>query len=395
MKAKKITSLKKLIFWGLFLTGVSIVFYSGRAFEEYFTSKYFYFLTSFLLSGSIIFLILRLISSTETFGDKTEKKHAIHTDHIPRIGGLAIFLSIFLTSVFFFSENKEIIFFILSSTIIFIIGLFEDYTQQLPPVLRLIMMSVPVIYILISLNGIIYDIYYVKLIFPIAVVFTIISVIGFINAINIIDGLNGLASGIALLGFLFFYLATENPTIEILTGIFFFATLAFFLVNITTGKIFLGDGGSYLLGFSLAEIAIFISNEPYLSPWFPFALLIYPVWEVLFSMLRRRKKGKSVMDADKLHLHTLLYRRYFRKLIKNPLKANSLTSLTILTVIGVLDIFVYSIRENVYLLTIYTLFFIIFYTYIYHLIVHFKLGKFINKIGKLFAYKKLKQENIA
>jgi UDP-N-acetylmuramyl pentapeptide phosphotransferase/UDP-N-acetylglucosamine-1-phosphate transferase len=381
MNAKKFYSVRKLTVWGIFLLAVSMIISSGKIFDNTLENEKIAYILSFFLSGILVFTILKYISPDKNFGDSKEKKHAIHVYQIPRIGGLAIFLSVFLVSVFFFNDNREILFFLASATIVFIIGLFEDYTQELPPILRLIMMSIPVMYILIVLNGVVYDIYYVKLFFPIALIFTIVSVIGFINAVNIIDGLNGLSSGIAILGFSFFLLSAQNPNIELLSGIFLFSTLAFFIINITTGKIFLGDGGSYLLGFALGELAVLISNEPYLSPWFPFALLIYPVWEVLFSIIRRKKQGKGIMEADKLHLHTLIYYRYFKKLIKNPVKANSLASLTILIVIGILDFIVFTIRENIYLLTVYTLLFIGLYTYIYSSIVHFKLGK-------IFAYKK-------
>ena len=382
MNAKNFYNLKKL----LILTGLITFFSLSWMFVKQFNlgslgNEFIYGIT-FFLSGFFLFLIIGYFSKERLFTDLIEKSHAIHTNVTPRIGGLGIFLSIFIVSLLFFYHQKEILFFIAASTIVFIIGLFEDYTQELPPILRLIMLSIPVMYILVVLNGIVYDLYYVQLYFPIALIFTIFAVIGFINAINIIDGLNGLSSGIALIGFLFIYAAAQNSTIENLSALFFFATLAFFIINITTGKIFLGDGGSYLLGFSLGELAVLLSNEPYASAWYPFALLIYPVWEVLFSILRRKKQGKGIMQADKLHLHTLLYYRVFRYLVKNPVKANSLASLSILSVIFVFDLFVYLERDNTYILTAYTLAFILSYIFVYKSILHFKLGKLFLKHKK-------------
>ncbi len=382
MSAKFIYKSRKI----LALAGLSTLFYLGwffiKEFElENIKNVYIYGIT-FLLSSFFLILIIGYSSKEEIFKDTLEKSHAIHKKHTPRIGGLGIFLSIFIVSLLFFYQQKDILFFIAAATIVFIIGLFEDYTQELPPILRLIMLSIPVMYILVVLNGIIYDLYYVQLYFPIALIFTIFAVIGFINAINIIDGLNGLSSGVSLIGFLFIYAAAQNPTIENLSAIFFFATLAFFIINITTGKIFLGDGGSYLLGFSLGELAVLLSNEPYTSAWYPFALLIYPVWEVLFSIIRRKKQGKGIMQADKLHLHTLLYHRVFKYLIKNPVKANSFTSLTILSVIFVFDLFVYLERDNTYILTAYTLIFILLYTSVYKTILNLKLGKIFSKNRK-------------
>ena len=385
MGANKFDNLKLwliLIFWNLL--GILAFFYVAYDFFkniENINKEYIYGIT-FFLSGLFLFLIIGYFSKKNIFKDQLEKAHAIHKNYTPRIGGLGIFLSIFIVSLLFYYQQKDILFFIAASTIVFIIGLFEDYTQELPPILRLLMLSIPVMYILVVLNGVVYDLYYVQLYFPIALIFTIFAVIGFINAINIIDGLNGLSSGISLIGFFFIYAAAENTTIETLAAIFFSATLAFFIINITTGKIFLGDGGSYLLGFALGELAVLISNEPYTSAWYPFALLIYPVWEVLFSIIRRKKQGKGIMQADKLHLHTLLYHRLFKYLVKNPVKANSLASISILSVIFVFDLFIYLERENTYILTAYTLVFILFYIAVYKALVHLKVGKLLQKNRK-------------
>ncbi len=362
----------------IFFTGLLL---SVKVFNDFFFGNDL-FLFSFFVSLFFVYLFMRYRFFNTGFEDSLSKRHGIHKTAIPRIGGFAIFLTVFLIGTIFFNKDLNILFFLAASTIVFLIGLFEDYTQELPPFIRLIMMAIPVTYILIVLNGIIYDLYYIKLYFPVALIFTIISIIGFINAVNIIDGLNGLSSGIAIIGFLFIAFATENPEIKVLSGIFLFSTLGFFLVNIYTGKVFLGDGGSYLLGFALGEVSVIVANEPSLSPWFPFSLLIYPVWEVLFSMYRRKKQGKSVFHADKLHLHTLLYNRYFKKMIKDPVKANSAASLTILVVVLMFSGIVFVIKDNIYLLTIYCLFFAVFYTVVYRSIIHFKLGKIIKKDKK-------------
>ncbi len=383
MSAKKFYSLKiSGILAGLILL-FTIGYLSYKKEKIELPEEYVYIL-SFFLSGIFVIFIISYFSDKELFKDPSSKFHSIHRKVIPRIGGLAIFLSVFLTSLMFFHHQKDILFFIAASTIVFVVGLFEDYTQELPPVIRLIIMAIPVMYILVVLNGIIYDLYYIQLYFPVALIFTVFAVIGFINAINIIDGLNGLSSGVSLIGFLFIYLAAQNHTIETVSALFFFSTLAFFIINLTTGKIFLGDGGSYLLGFSLGEVAVLISNEPYTSAWYPFALLIYPVWEVLFSIIRRKKQGKGIMYADKLHLHTLLYYRVFKHIYKNQVKANSMASISILTVIFLFDLLVYMVRENEYLLTLYTLAFILLYIFVYRELVHFKFGKFIHHIRHKF-----------
>jgi len=352
-----------------------------------YNNVYIKFILTFLLSVSFVAFIKEKFLKNRIFIDRKTKEHAIHTDSIPRLGGLGIFLAVFLVSILYFYNDKTVLSFVLSALFILIVGLFEDYTQNIPHVFRLTLLSIPVIYVILVLNGVVFDVYYFELYFPIAFVITVFGVIGVINAINIIDGLNGLASGISLLGFLFFFLSVhgQNDSLSVLSGLFFFATLGFFLINITTGKIFLGDGGSYLLGFALSEISVLISNGTSLSPWFPVALFIYPIWEVLFSIIRRKKQGKNAMQADKLHLHTLLYLRVFKKHINDPVKANSSAALSILFVLFVLDFLVFEIRENANLLVLYILSFVSIYSVFYRMLVSFKIGKF-------FAYLLIKRE---
>ena len=77
------------------------------------------------------------------------------------------------------------------------------------------------------------------------------------------------------------------------------------------GKIFLGDSGAYIIGFLLAILSILtVKRNPEISPWFPIAVLAYPIFETLFSIYRRKFiQKKSPLKNDGLHLHTLIYRR--------------------------------------------------------------------------------------
>ena len=82
------------------------------------------------------------------------------------------------------------------------------------------------------------------------------------------------------------------------------------LVNYPLGKIFLGDGGAYLLGFLLGWISVMlIARNNNISPWAPLLVCAYPVLEVLFSMLRRSARTHSLGHPDRLHLHSLVWAR--------------------------------------------------------------------------------------
>jgi len=152
---------------------------------------------------------------------------------------------------------------------------------------------------------------------PISVMFTAFAVGGVANAINIIDGLNGLAGGIVLLCLstlgLIAFLAGDAEMAKI-CFIFGGATFGFLLINYPYGKIFLGDGGAYLLGFVLGWIAVMIAmRNPSVSPWAPMLACGYPILEVLFSMARRRARTLRLGHPDRLHLHSLIWSRVTRK----------------------------------------------------------------------------------
>jgi UDP-N-acetylmuramyl pentapeptide phosphotransferase/UDP-N-acetylglucosamine-1-phosphate transferase len=111
------------------------------------------------------------------------------------------------------------------------------------------------------------------------------------------------------------------------------ALLGFFVLNFPAGLIFLGDGGAYFLGFYLAELAILLLHRnPGVSPMFPLLLCIYPVFETLFSIYRRRwLRGRPVGMPDGAHLHSLIYRRFMRWAAHNVtarelVRRNSMTS---------------------------------------------------------------------
>jgi UDP-N-acetylmuramyl pentapeptide phosphotransferase/UDP-N-acetylglucosamine-1-phosphate transferase len=142
-------------------------------------------------------------------------------------------------------------------------------------------------------------------------------VAGVANAVNIIDGFNGLASMcvvIMLIGLAYVAFAVDDRLIALLALAGVGAVLGFFVWNFPAGLVFLGDGGAYFLGFYLAELAILLLHRnPDVSPMFPLLLCIYPVFETLFSIYRRKwLRGVPVGMPDGAHLHSLIYRRFLR-----------------------------------------------------------------------------------
>ena len=146
--------------------------------------------------------------------------------------------------------------------------------------------------------------------------FTVFAITGVAHSMNVIDGLNGLSGVIALLASigLAVVAAAVGDTFVLAAACVLGASVAGFLaVNYPRGRIFLGDGGAYLVGLVLAVLSVLIvQRNSQVSPWCPLVLLAYPIWETLFSMYRRKARGHSAVRADALHLHTLVYRRVVR-----------------------------------------------------------------------------------
>lgn len=148
--------------------------------------------------------------------------------------------------------------------------------------------------------------------YPFAIVFTVFAVGGIANALNIIDGYNGLAGGfsiIILVGMAATGFMVGDAFIVVMSLALTGALLGFMFWNWPGGSIFLGDGGAYLTGFLLAELSVLlVVRNPEVSPWFPLALLIYPVFETFYSIYRRKfGEGVSPGQPDNQHLHQLIH----------------------------------------------------------------------------------------
>jgi UDP-N-acetylmuramyl pentapeptide phosphotransferase/UDP-N-acetylglucosamine-1-phosphate transferase len=123
-----------------------------------------------------------------------------------------------------------------------------------------------------------------------------------------------LASGVALMMFIslgFVSLMLDDMILFEVIVINSIALIGFLILNFPKGKIFMGDGGAYFVGFVLSSVTLMVfSRHHEVSVFYPLALLIYPVWEVFFSIYRRKiiKKVKST-NPDRIHLHQLIYKR--------------------------------------------------------------------------------------
>lgn len=241
--------------------------------------------------------------------DGTAGIQKLHATPVPRIGGLAILGGLAVGATL---APPDLRLFLLAALPAFAAGLAEDLTKRVSVRLRLAatLVSGAAFCLLtgnmIDLPGL-----------PPLFLFTSFAIAGIANAMNIIDGGNGVSSGtavIVLCGLAVVAVgAGDGPALAVALTVLG-AVLGFFVLNFPFGRLFLGDGGAYLIGVLLAGLAVAIpARNPEVSPFFGLLILAYPVVETLITVARRaaRRQGNAML-ADRLHLHSLFHRRRAR-----------------------------------------------------------------------------------
>lgn len=309
-----------------------------------------------------------------------------HTSPVPRVGGIPIFAAI-VSSVLLFSPPQSrlwLIALVCAAAPAFLGGLFEDLTKRISPANRLVTSFVAAAlgFVLLDARVTDFDVPGSDSVLQVALfsfVVTVFAVGGFSHALNIVDGFNGLSGMVVLLmlGALA-YVAAQVGDGHILWASIFVAggVLGFLVWNFPRGLIFAGDGGAYLLGFLIAELAILLAHRnPSVSAWFPAVLLLYPVVETAFSIYRKKiLRGQSPAQPDGLHLHMLIHKRLVRRFAVpgDRWKMNALTSpyLVAIAALSVLPAMVF--WDSTVLLQLVAAAFTTFYLWFYWRIVSFK-----------------------
>lgn len=263
---------------------------------------------------------LGIITTTKWHGkfslDGTIGVQKFHVAPTPRVGGIAIFTG--LLAAYLASDNSLRSLFaplLIAGLPAFCFGVAEDLTKRVSVRARLFatMASGTVAWALtgasITYTGIsVVDAALQSI--AISVLFTAFAVGGVANAVNIIDGFNGLASGTVAICLVALGLIAQECGDAELARICFVVcavTIGFFLVNFPFGKLFLGDGGAYLLGFLLGWLAVtLLHRNPTVSPWAILLACAYPVFETLFTIVRRIWAKTHPGEPDSNHLHSLI-----------------------------------------------------------------------------------------
>ena len=288
---------------------------------------YLFFLTLFMFSLNFMLKKKKFLISTT--GDYHQKFAS--SEPIPLSGGILIFLGL----IYFYNFN--FLFFYVFSFSLLVLGFFSDLKLFKSASLRLIFqVSLVVFFVFFTelkildtrifildklLNNTFFNYFFVSF-----------CILILINGSNFIDGLNTLNVGYYILICLVIYYLKSQELVIYQDNLSFFILsilIIFFIINILN-KIFLGDAGSYVLGFIFSVILIETYNlNNNLSPYFIILLLWYPCYETLFSILRKNIVKKSPMSPDTNHLHQLIF-LYIKKKFKINLYYSNIISANII-----------------------------------------------------------------
>ncbi len=267
-------------------------------------------LVTFLTSLLLVPIVKKIAIHINAMDEPNERK--IHKVPMPRLGGLAIYLSFLLGYILYGEINTQMISILIASFLLIIVGIFDDI-KSVPAryklLVQIIAASIVVIYGKLSFTEISFlgwKFYFNSVINNII---AIAFIVGITNAINLIDGLDGLASGISAIYFLTIaiiaiILNRLGGLDIILSLIMLGATLGFLFHNFPPAKIFMGDTGSLFLGFMISIIALLgYKVTTFTSLVVPIVVLAIPIFDTAFAIFRRLLKGQNIAVADKEHFH--------------------------------------------------------------------------------------------
>ncbi len=277
------------------------------------------YLGSTILSIISTSIIIRFAQRSNIMDTPDIRK--IHSKPVPRVGGVAIFVSVIgiIIPVLFLTDvnsdtpllaGSKTVFLLLAVSLIFLVGLVDDILGLRAK----IKLSVQVVAALI-VCGVGIRINSVTITDSLIVHFgwfswpiTVFWIVGLTNAVNLIDGLDGLAAGIcaAACGVItILTLLFGMPVMTIIMLSLLGALTGFLFFNFNPAKVFMGDSGSLFLGFTIASSSILCASktETIVGLALPVLALGIPVFDTLFSMLQRFLDRRSILSPDRSHFH--------------------------------------------------------------------------------------------
>ena len=241
----------------------------------------------------------------------------IHDRPIPLLGGVAMLLGIVAAVLPNLDLDRRYALILLGAALMCLLGALDD-RFGIPPLPKLIgqiaCAAIPVA------NGMTIDSVTIPFVQPSTVSFgilayplTIIFIVAVANVVNLADGMDGLAAGVCAISaitFAILALSLGRISAAVLAAAIAGACLGFLPWNFNPAKVFMGDSGALVLGFLLACVSIqgVMKTAAALALVFPLVVLLVPILDTSFVILKRLKSGRSIASADRSHFHHRLLR---------------------------------------------------------------------------------------
>lgn len=311
-----------------------------------------FIVAAFLLSLIAVPCIRRLAYQYNWFDKPDHRK--IHKYPTPRLGGIGIFCSFVIISVIALfrnfgihgDESGRIIIFLSGSLLIFLLGIFDDlrgmnawrkFSVQIAAGLLACWAGFYITGLTLPFLGTI-DIGLA------GIPLTLLWIAGVTNAVNLIDGMNGLAGGVSAIAAFFVGLVAMqfgHQETTYLSLILMGSIIGFLPYNLRDGKIFMGDSGSLVIGYTLSVLSISAARDSQSGVSFliPVVILGLPIMDTIMAMIRRGARGRGLFSADLGHIHHRLLARLLCP------KKTVLTLYTVSIVLGLLALLIsYEVR---------------------------------------------------
>jgi UDP-GlcNAc:undecaprenyl-phosphate/decaprenyl-phosphate GlcNAc-1-phosphate transferase len=230
---------------------------------------------------------------------------------VPRLGGLALFFGIFVPALAFLPLGQETRGLLLGAAVATTVGAIDDFRglvwwEKFGG--QVIAAAIPTAF----------GIWVHRFTFPligahalpewVGVPLTVLWIVAIMNMVNFLDGLDGLAAGVCAISggtFCLIALSLGRPQPAILAGIVLGACIGFLRHNFYPARIFMGDSGAMLLGFTLGALAVqgLLKTAAVATLLFPLLVLAVPILDTSFVVAKRIKYGQPIYTADRTHLH--------------------------------------------------------------------------------------------
>ena len=281
---------------------------------------------AFVISAVIVAQALTLSRKNAWFDPVDERK--IHTGQVPRLGGIGfaaafIIISLGITIIIPLTPlpllpgsvpELSFLFPLAGMILIYTSGLRDDFKPMAPrynlltQIIAAALVLIPgytfrsILYVDLGVLG---DLNWLR--YPL----TFLWVVGLTNALNLLDGLDGLAGGVSALAAAFFALVfgliAHNSAMALICCCLCASLAGFLVFNMPfpRARIFMGDGGSQFLGFTLALLPLMKTyGDPFGLPMlYAAALLSIPIFDTFAAIWRRLRDGRRIRDPDRLHIH--------------------------------------------------------------------------------------------